>query len=270
VSGSDPLTAAAVEPGAAPARAASPGAIVARRVAAAWLVALVLGAGAYVTARAAWSRIPHPRPLEELSYYPSGQALRPATLGHAETAADLAWLRAVQYYGAHRLGDNDFSKMSHVFDILTSLAPGFEPAYVFGAFALAQEGGDFPRAEALMLKGLAANPRSGYLAFRLGFLYYVRPGHRELRKAAEMFTRASRQPDAPPQSARFAAFARQHAGDLTVAWELWSEVARSSPNPYLRQMAEREMEKIRTALETGRREAAIKRLSTPIGKLQGS
>ena len=52
------------------------------------------------------------------------------------------------------------------------------PAYVFGAFALAQEGREFPAAERLMFKGLEANPESGELAFELGFLYYVRPGGR--------------------------------------------------------------------------------------------
>lgn len=241
-----------------------PRAIVARRVLAAWAVALAFGAGACALARTGWERLPRPKPLEELSYYPSGRALAPATLGHAETAADLAWLRAVQYYGAHRLSDNQFDRMGHVFDILTSLAPRFEAAYVFGAFAMAQEGGDFARAEALMMKGLEAHPRSGYLAFRLGFLYYVRPGGRDLRRAGEMFARAARMPDAPPQSARFAAFAHQHAGDLSVAWELWRDVARNSPNRYLRAMAEREMEKIRLAVAEGRRDLAVKRLATPV------
>src|SRR5205085_8956976 len=131
------------------------------------------------------------RPLEELAYYPSGVHLRPATLGHPDTAADLAWLRAVQYYGEHRVTDNRFDRMQHIFDILTALAPGFLPAYVFAGFALAQEGRDFPAAERLMLKGIHANPRSGMLAFELGFLYYVRPGGRQLDKAAEYFELAS-------------------------------------------------------------------------------
>ncbi|NOT32566.1 MAG: hypothetical protein HOP12_00160 [Candidatus Eisenbacteria bacterium] len=238
--------------------------ILMRRLGAAWLVALVLGGGAFALARIAWAKLPHPRPLEELAYYPSGKHLKPATLGHAESAADLAWLRAVQYYGAHRLVDNQFRSMYHVFDIVTSLAPGFQAAYVFGAFALAQEGGDFARAEQLMLKGIDANPASGWLAFRLGFLYYVRPGGRELRKAGAMFERASRMPDAPPQAARFAAFSRQHAGDLTVAYMMWDEVARQSPNRFLREMAEKEMTTIREALVTGRRELAVKRLTTPL------
>jgi Flp pilus assembly protein TadD len=241
-----------------------------RRMLAAWAVALVLGAGATALARTAWTGLPRPHPLEELSYYPSGRFLRPATLGHAESAADLAWLRAVQYYGEHRATDNRFVRMGHVFEILTSLAPSFRPAYVFGAFALAQEGRDFEQAEALMLKGIEANPRDGWLAFELGFLYYVRPGGRDLRRAAAMFEQASHQPDAPPQAKRFAAFARQHAGDLSVAYELWASVRRDSPNRYLREIAEKEMARIREAMESGRREVAIQRLATPRVLLQKS
>jgi len=235
-----------------------------RRFLAAWAAALVLGTGVFTLAGTAWRSVPHPRPLEELSYYPSGQFLKPATLGHAATAADLAWLRAVQYYGQHRTTDNEYVRMGHVFDILTSLDPAFEPAYVFGAFALAQEGRDFPAAERLMERGLEANPASGSLAFQLGFLYYVRPGGRDLKRAAEYFEQASRQPDGPPESARFAAFARQNAGNLTAAYELWSHVERNSPNHYLREIARREMAGIREALERGRRDLAVHRLSTPV------
>ncbi len=229
----------------------------------AWVAALVLGAAAFGLAEAGWRGLPHPHPLEELSYYPSGRFLLPMTLGHPSTAADLAWLRAVQYYGEHRMSDNRFARMGHVFEILTSLDPGFLPGYEFGAFALAQEGADFPAAERLMLKGLAENPASGPLAFHLGFLYYVRPGARDLVHAAEYFEQASRQADAPPQSARFAAFVRQNAGDLPVAYELWAGVARTTGNAHLREMALREMASIREAIETGRHELAIHRLSRP-------
>lgn len=234
-----------------------------RRMAAAWAVAIVCGTTAYALAEVAARRVPRAHPLEELSYYPSGQHLRAAAFGHDQAAADLAWLRAVQYYGEHRATDNRFQRMPHVFDILTTLAPRFVSPHVFGAFALAQEGGDFPAAERLMRKGIEANPNSGRLAFELGFLYYVRPGGRDLRRAAEYFEQAARQPDSPPASARFAAFARQHAGDLRVAYELWSSVKRESPNRYMREIAERNLEQIREALESGRRERAVKALATP-------
>lgn len=226
-------------------------------------IALLGMVAAFTLAEVGYRDVPHPRPLEELSYYPSGQHLKPATLGFAEAAADLAWLRAVQYYGEHRSTDNRFVRMGHVFDILTSLAPGFIPAYVFGAFALAQEGRDFQSAERLMLKGIEANPTSGELAFELGFLYYVRPGGRSLREAASFFEQASHQADAPSQSSRFAAFARQNAGHLQIAYELWAEVARTSPNRILREAAAREMQRIAGAIRQGRVDIAVKRLTTP-------
>jgi hypothetical protein len=229
----------------------------------AWAVALGLALLAGFAREQVWRAVPHPRPLDELSYYPSGEMLRPATLGHAETAADLAWLRAVQYYGEHRQNDNRFERMEHVFDILTTLAPGFVSGYVFGAFALAQEGGNFEAAERLMLKGIEANPRSGRLAFELGFLYFVRPNGRDLPRAAEYFTQAGRQPDGPPQSLRFAAFARQHSGNLAAAWELWRVTRETTTNRYMRDIAEREMEKIAEAVRSGRTETVVKPLSTP-------
>ena len=234
-----------------------------RRAATAGAVGAVLALAVAALAGYTWRTLPHPRPLEELSYYPSGQFLRPATLGHAETAADLAWLRAVQYYGEHRTTDSRFERMGHVFDILTSLSPEFVPAYVFGGFALAQEGRQVSAGERLMLRGMEANPRSGEMAFQLGFFYFVRPGGRDLRNAAAFFEQAARQPDAPAQAARFAAYAHQNAGELTVAYMLWDDVLRNSGNQYLRDIARREMEKIRTAIETGRKDVAIKRMSVP-------
>ena len=233
------------------------------RIVAAWAVALTTGAMAYGLAATGYHRLPHPQPLEELAYYPSGQHLKAATLGHAETAADLAWLRAVQYYGEHRRTDLRFVNMAHVFDILTSLSPTFVSSYIFGAFALAQEGFQFDEAEKLMLKGIENNPRSGALAFEFGFLYYVRSGGRDLRRAAEYFEQAARQADGPSQSARFAAFARQHSGDLRVAYALWLEVFQHSDNKLMREMAEREMGKIRDAITTGREEIAVRKLATP-------
>ncbi len=233
------------------------------RFLAAWGVALVCGAAAFLLAGASYRMLPHPQPLEELSYYPSGRHLRPAALGHPETAADLAWLRAVQYYGEHRATDMRFERMGHVFDILTTLAPDFVSAYVFGGFALAQEGRDVAGAERLMLKGMEANPTSGTLAFELGFFYFVRPGGRDLARAGEYFELAARLPDGPPESARFAAFAHQSAGNVAAAYELWRLVAQRSPNRFMREMAEQHMERIRRALAEGRKDKLIKPLGVP-------
>ena len=235
-----------------------------RRMIAAWMVAAVLGIGTFLLAAHAARALPQPSPLEELAYYPSGQALRPATLGHAETAADLAWIRAVQYYGEHRQTDNRFWHLDHVFDILTTLSPRFESAYVFGAFSLAQEGRDFARAEQLMKKGLANDPTNGLLAFELGFLYYVKPGGRALGPAAEYFQRASHLPGAPERAEMFAAYSRQNTGDLGVARALWVSVRDGSKNAYLREMAVEEVARIDDALRRRDPGSVVRRLTTPV------
>jgi len=235
-----------------------------RRMLAAWAVALAAGALAFALADYCAHAVPRASALEELAYYPSGRHLEPATIGHAESAADLAWIRAVQYYGEHRRRDNRFERMYHVFDILTTLAPHFESPYIFGAFALSQEGGDFPHAEMLIQKGLDANPTSSWLAFEAGFLYYVRPGRRDLAQAAEYFERASRLPDPPQLARRFAASARQNSGSLAVAYELWQHVRDESNNRYMREMAAREMDRIRRALASGRVDLARNHVTSPV------
>ena len=234
-----------------------------RRMLLAWAAALAFGFGATALAAHAAATLPAAQPFEELAYYPSGRALKPAALGHAETMADLAWLRAVQYYGEHRETDVRFSQMQHVFEILCTLSPQFESPCVFGAFALAQEGRDFAAAERLMLDALDHNPRSGRLAFELGFLYYVRTGGRDLQKAADYFELASRLPGSPPSAAHFAASARQNSGNLIVAHQLWTQVRANSPNPLLRDIAQRELDRIEQALATGRQDIAVRRLTTP-------
>jgi len=230
----------------------------------AWGVALALGTGMFQVA--AWSAraLPRPSSLEELAYYPSGEHLERVTFGHREAAADLAWLRAVQYYGAHRTTDNHFHHLAHVFEILTSLAPHFRSPYIFGAFSLAQEGFDFPSAEKLLLKGIANNPTDPYLAFEMAFLYYVKPGGRDLERAAEYFERSARLPGGYPSGRRFAAYCRQHAGDLAMAYALWSQVKESSENAYLRDIADKEMKRIQAAIVTGRKDLAVQKLSTPV------
>jgi hypothetical protein len=239
-----------------------------RQLAAAAL-AVALGAGVFRVADWAWGAVPRASALEELAYYPSGQHVRPATLGHADAAADLAWLRAIQYYGAHRRSDNRFDHLYHVFDILTTLSPRFESAYVFGAFALAQEGRNFAQAEALLRKGLEHNPRSGNLAFEMGFLYYVKPNGRDLARAAEAFDIASRLPGRPELARRFAAFCHQNSGGLAVAYALWQQVRETTANAYMRDIAAREMARIEEAIASGRKDLARSRLATPVVILGG-
>lgn len=174
------------------------------------------------------------RRQEELLYYPSGPAVRRAALGHTSSMADLAWLRAIQYYGEHKKGDRKFDMMGHIFEIITDLDPRFENAYIFGGLVTAEDAGDPVRGVRLMEKGVRNNPESWRLAFETGFVSYVTGDH---AGAARHFQRAVGLPGAPEKAMRFAAFAAGRAGDRTAAASLWKLFAGTTTNSEMREKA---------------------------------
>lgn len=175
---------------------------------------------------------------EELLYYPSGLLVRQAALGYETAAADVAWLRGIQYYGEHRLTDQKYDLIGHVMDIVTTLDPRFVQPYVFGAFVLAQEMNQPERGLELLERGMRANPTDWKLAFEAGFLHYV--CRRDNATAARFFTWASRMPGHEPYVERFAAFAHQRAGNTGMAVLLWKHVL-ATGNKYMQDVARREL-----------------------------
>jgi hypothetical protein len=175
---------------------------------------------------------------EELLYYPSGFAVREASLGYETAAADIAWLRGIQYYGEHRLNDQKYDLIGHVMDIVTELDPAFQEPYVFGAFVMAQELRQPERGLELLERGIRANPTNWRLAFEAGFLHYV--CRHDYASAARFFTWASRMPGHDPFVERFAAFAHERAGDTGVSILLWKQVL-ATGNSYMQDVARREL-----------------------------
>ena len=182
-----------------------------------------------------------PTAADELLYYPSGVWVRQASLGYETAAADLAWLRGIQYYGEHRLTDQRFDMIGHVMGIVADLDPQFLQPYVFGAFVLGQEMKRPERGLALLERGMQENPESWLLAFETGFLYYVTFHDNET--AARYFVRAARLPGHPEYVERFAAFANQRAGNDAMAILLWKRVL-ATGNKYMQEVAKREIARL--------------------------
>ncbi|MBN1503434.1 MAG: tetratricopeptide repeat protein [Candidatus Eisenbacteria bacterium] len=193
---------------------------------------------------------PVPPGGQELMYFPSGKFLKQSALGHTTTLADVAWLRAIQYYGHHRLTDRKYDMVGHIFDVITTLDPNFIHAYVFGAVVLSQDAGRPDDGLALLRKGMRANPDNWLLAFETGFIYYVIL--HDYDSAGRYFALSSRLPGAPDMTSRFAAFVHERAGHSETALELWSEIARATDNKFIKEMAEEKMEKLRAQLRKER------------------
>lgn len=171
----------------------------------------------------------------ELALFPRGSWIRPFICGRSELAADLVWLRAIQYYGTHRATDQSYPYAETLFGTLTDLDPTFINAYIFGALVLHEQYGRLEPALALLDKGIAANPDSYWLAFERGFFLYVTKTDPE--GAVVWLTRAARMPGAPESFQRLAAFAAQRRGDREVATALWLEVYLATENEEIRKIA---------------------------------
>jgi tetratricopeptide (TPR) repeat protein len=173
----------------------------------------------------------------ELTLFPTGRWVRPAALGRARLAADLAWCEAIQYYGKHRRSDRAYPYAETLFRTLTDLDPSFEGAYVFGALVLHSDVGRPDAAYALLQKGIARNPQSWRLLFEYGFHRYLES--KESEEACRYLSRAAALPGAPDWIARLAAYAARASGRRELSLELWRQVLRRSENPEVRRIARR-------------------------------
>lgn len=118
---------------------------------------------------------------EEQLFLSSGNAIKRMSLGLNALAADLYWIRTVQYFGrkvidsgvplsAAATKDLRMDLLAPLLDIVVTLDPQHIPAYRFGAIFLPER--DMPAATALVEKGIEQNPHEWRLYQDLGYIYW--------------------------------------------------------------------------------------------------
>jgi hypothetical protein len=245
------------------------------------VVAVVLLVGALLAAAAGLQRVrearyPDAAVADATLYITSGNTLRRMTAGYNALAADLYWIRAVQYYGDIKLkqGDDalalqqaqqgnallapgpsrgappDYSLLYPLLDLTTSLDPRFNIAYRFGAIFLAEAypggAGRPDLAVALLQKGLRERPGKWEYMQDAGFVYYW--WVHDYRTAADWFNRASQVPGAPWWLRSLAATTLAEGGDRRSSRTMWEAIRQSAEIDWLRRDAERRLSQL-TALD---------------------
>lgn len=199
-----------------------------------------------------------PKP-QQLTYLPSGDYLRMASLGYRELAADLLWLQAIQMMGERKLSEDDGRWLYHAVDRITTLDPKFVRAYEAGSHALCILVVLPEESNRLLEKGMQHNPQEWKLPFFLGINYYFELGDDE--KAAAAMARASSLPGAPDSLVRLAAKLFVSAKSPQQAVELLAKVYEETSD-----------ENVRKALEVRLKESIVERdlqmLEQAIGKFQ--
>jgi tetratricopeptide (TPR) repeat protein len=181
------------------------------------------------------------RATEEILYIDNGVALKKALMGFESIAADLYWLRTVQYFGGKRLEaeNKNFDLLEPLLNITTDLDPKLKIAYRYGAVFLSES---FPRGQGaplrgvrLMDKGIANNPENWRFYLDKGFIYYWYL--KDYKKAAEVFLAGSELPGAPYWMIATAGRMLTAGGDRQTARELWNFLLEIADNEQMKNNA---------------------------------
>jgi hypothetical protein len=230
---------------------------------------------------------------EDAVYITSGTAVRRLTGAYNALAADIYWIRAIQYYGGARrrlagspagpapppglaaVEPKEFGQLYTLLDITTSLDPAFTIAYRFGAVFLGEAypagAGRVDLAVKLLEKGIAARPDKWEYMEDAGFVYYWYA--HDLRQAAAWFDKAAAVPGAPVWLKALAATTLVRGGDRQSSRTMWAAILQSSEIPWLRSTAERSLMQLRALDEMeaiqSRLDAFARQTGTPLDDWTG-
>jgi hypothetical protein len=236
---------------------------------------LMSGAAGLQTLREA--RYPVPEEVQETLYITSGNAVLHLTKGYHALAADLYWIRAIQYYGGTKLeaatSDTaaehaDYGLLYPLLDLTTTLDPRFNIAYRFGAIYLAEAqpggAGRPDLAIALLEKGLKERPDKWEYMQDIGFVNYW--WRHDYHAASDWFLRASQVPGAPWWLRSLAATTLAEGGDRRSSRQMWESIRESAEIDWLRHDAERRLLQLRALDEIDALQAAVDRFRKSNGR----
>ncbi len=211
--------------------------------------------------------------LDEVLYLSSPKVLKRASLGYDGLLADIYWTRAVQYFGQrHWQYAMNYDLLYPLLNITTQLDPHLVVAYQFGASFLAPRppdgAGQPQQAIDLMEYGIRNNPNVWKLYYDLGFVYYS--NHRDYKKAAEVFERGSKVPNAHPFLRVLAAQMAEHAGEFETSRMMWTAAYQNSQDKLIRENAIEHLRDSRVEEDVTHLQQGVTRFGERTGRLPAS
>lgn len=181
------------------------------------------------------------RATEEAIYLWKGEQVKRLVPGFENLAADLYWLRTVQYFGGQRLfaKGKKFELLEPLTEITTTLDPRLEIAYRYGATFLSEPqpvGAGRPREGiALLEKGAAEIPGSWRLRQDLGFFifFFLKDGPR----AARVLMEAAKIPGAGYWLEGMAAEIMAKGGDRAASRRMWQQIHDQAEGDFIKSNA---------------------------------
>ncbi len=226
-----------------------------------------------------------PAPItDESLILSSPKAFKALTASMNALAADVYWIRAIQYYGGvHRkLGQtimappppasiawtSDYEQLYPLLDLTTEADPRFSMAYRFGAVFLGEPfptGANRPDlAIKLLEKGLREQPDKWQYMQDIGFVYYWY--EQDYRSAATWFNQASSIPGSPWWLKSMAATTMAAGGDRKTSRLMWLAIEQSADNDWLRNEAQRRLTQLKALDQIEALQERVTALATNSGQ----
>ena len=229
-----------------------------------WVAFIVLLVGAIGTQTVIDGAFERFTPTQEVQWVRSPAVMRRLVLGFDSLAADIYWIRAVQYYGGTKLSKaekKDYTFLYPLLDTATTLDPRFNIAYRFGAILLSEGYPNGPGrpddAIALLEKGIRETPQKWEYYLDAGFVHYW--WRRDPRAAADWFLRGSKLSTAPNWLQPLAASVLAEGGNQVAARVLWTQLGQTAEQEWMRRTA-------RTRLQQLDAEAVIDQLQPIVNR----
>jgi hypothetical protein len=172
------------------------------------------------------------RAHNEALYLWKGTQVKRLVPGFEHLAADIYWLRTVQYFGGERVfaKDKRFDLLYPLIEITTTLDPRMEIAYRYGSVFLAERvpigAGRPDLGLAVLQRGVRDNPQSWRLRQELGFFYFVYL--HDAKRAAEVLVEASELPGSAFWLKSLAAEILAKGGERDISRRMWTEMFKNS------------------------------------------
>ncbi len=166
---------------------------------------------------------------------PNARTLKIISLGHHDALAELIFLWSIQFYSTSYYS-NRWDSLVPVFDAITGLSPDNPDFYLTGSIMMAREAGKVHDALKI-LERAAEHFQSDYIyEYWAGFFAVTML--KDFKLAAQYQERAAKRPNALAGIMNLYAHYIYMQDDLDKAWELFSELKRTTPHESIKKSAD--------------------------------
>jgi len=185
---------------------------------------------------------PLPNSLETYMCIPSGEFLKPFTLGFDQLIADYFWIKTVGYFGEHLMSDRNYPWLYHLLDLITTLDPQFIWPYYFGGIILSLEAKQVEQSNRILEKACQYHPEVWKFPFFLGFNYWYH--YNDPLTAAYYIKIAAQLPKSPAFLKTFPARLLTEAGQKEAAIRFLMEMRNTTQDSQMKHQIEKRIEEI--------------------------